>query len=183
MCFANRDPYHIVCPKYGNKSYDRFCTHCFANLFPDDPRTANIRTKSKELAVVAAVSQKFDDFLHDKTLWFALPGGCCPSKRRIDLWRLIDDTILAIEIDEDAHRYYDAEDEAARYNDLVMDWSGKYIFIRYNPDAFILGENKFDPPFQERMETLLNEIEHQIQRIERGDNTDLLEIHKLYYPA
>ena len=45
--------------------------------------------------------------------------------------------MLCIEVDENQHKYYIKEKEIERYNDLFMDFSGKYIFIRYNPDKYI----------------------------------------------
>ena len=44
--------------------------------------------------------------------------------------------MLCIEIDEDQHRSCIKEHEVARYDDLFMDFRGKYICIRYTPDKF-----------------------------------------------
>ena len=59
-----------------------------------------------------------------------LEGGCCETKRRIDLRMLINNTILSIEVDEHQHKKYIKYDENIRYENLFMDFSGKYIFIR-----------------------------------------------------
>jgi len=61
---------------------------------------------------------------------FLVSERCCPSKRRIDLRKLFGNTSLCIEFDEDQHKRYDKVDEMSRYNELFMDFSGKYIFIR-----------------------------------------------------
>jgi len=55
--------------------------------------------------------------------------------------------------------------------------SGKWIFIRFNPDNTFTC--KVD--LEDRIEVLLDEIETQIERIENEKNTELVEIHKLYY--
>ena len=44
--------------------------------------------------------------------------------------------MLCIEVDENQHKYYIKSDENNRYDDLFMDFSGKFIFIRYNPDKY-----------------------------------------------
>ena len=55
--------------------------------------------------------------------------------------------MLCIEIDENQHKYYIKSDEDNRYDDLFMDFSGKYIFIRYNTDKFIGKYKKSKKPF------------------------------------
>ena len=182
ICKSRREPYNTECRQVGNRKYNGFCTHCFSNIFPDDPKTANIRIKSKELKVVNYISTKYDGFIHDKPFYADLEGGCCGSKRRIDLRKLINNTMLCIEIDENQHKYYIKSDENNRYDDLFMDFSGKYIFIRYNPDKFIDKYNKCKNPFfNNRMEVLSMLIDKHCQRIKNEENDDLVEIHHLFY--
>ena len=90
--------------------------------------------------------------------------------------------MLSIEVDENQHEYYIKEREKNRYDDLFMDLSGKYIFIRYNPDKYIdkFGKSK-NPMFQTRMEVLEKSLNKHIKRVERGENTDLVEIHHLFF--
>lgn len=175
----------IYCPQQGNRNYDGFCTHCFANLFPCHPKTVTIRTKSKELKVVSHLVANDKAWICDKPLFVDLNGGCCPSKRRIDLRKLIGNTMLCVEIDEGQHKdriYVKEEKEGTRYNDLFMDFSGKYIFIRYNPDMYTDGSGKKkNPHFATRMAALEKELEAQLQRINEGKNSELLEIIHLFY--
>ena len=103
----------------------------------------NVRTKSKEIQVMTHTFSKFEGFKHEKPFYVDLEGGCCSTKRRIDLRKLVNNTMLCIEIDENQHKYYIKQDDQDRYNDLFMDFSGKYILIRYNPDKFI---DKYDKP-------------------------------------
>ena len=84
---------------------------------------------------------------------------------------------MAIETDEYAHQDYDAKDEEIRYDDLYMIHSGKWIFIRFNPDK--TQDCKVD--LEDRISVLLDEIETHIERIYREENTELVEIHYLYY--
>ena len=119
-----------------------------------------------------AINSEFEGFVHDKPLY---TGHCeCVHRRRIDHRKLIGNTILAIETDENKHNAYDTKDEEIRYDDLYMIHSGKWVFIRFNPD-------KKDVDMEDKLTTLINTIEHQIERIEHEENTELLEIVKLFY--
>jgi hypothetical protein len=94
-------------------------------------------------------------------------------RRRIDHRKLIDSTLLCIETDEFAHKGYDPKDEELRYDDLFMVHSGKWIFIRFNPDG------KGD--MADKLSRLIEEIHFQIMRIQHSENTELLEVIKLFY--
>ena len=60
--------------------------------------------------------------------------------------------------------------------------SGKFVFIRFNPDKYKNKDNKsVNPMLYTRLPILKQEIEKQIERIKNEENTELLEIHKLYY--
>jgi len=66
--------------------------------------------------------------------------------------------------------------------DLFNAFSGKWVYIRFNPDKFrtTAGVSK-NPTIATRLIELKTEIERQIQRIEAEENTDLLEIRYMYY--
>ena len=53
--------------------------------------------------------------------------------------------------------------------------SGKWIFIRFNPDTNV---SKTD--IHDKLDKLIETIKYSIDRIEREENTDLVEILKLY---
>jgi hypothetical protein len=88
---------------------------------------------------------------------------------------LICNTILAIETDEFGHRGYDQKDEEIRYDDLFMIHSGKWIFIRFNPDNNI---SKVD--IDDKLDKLIETMNDCISKIENNENTELVEIIKLY---
>ena len=120
-----------------------------------------------------AINSNFEGFVHDRPLY---TGNCdCSHRRRIDHRKLIDNTILAIETDEFGHKGYDKKDEEIRYDDLYMIYSGKWIFIRFNPDNNI---SKVD--IDDKLDKLIETINDCIERIENNENTELLEIYKLY---
>ena len=182
ICKAKGPPHNSGCRTRRNQRLDRFCSHCFANLFPDAPRTLAMRKKSKELQVVAHIAPTYDGFVHDRSRYVDLEGGCCSTKQRINVRKLINHTILCVEIDEDQHKRYLKQDEEHRYDDLVMDFSGKYMFIRYNPDPYKDADyEQRNPKFDTRMALLEQLINMLTRRINNELNTELVEIHHLCY--
>ena len=171
---------NVTCTVSGNKKYKYYCTFCYQHLFPDDEASKNIRIKTKENYVRDYLKEQFDGFIHDIKLW---TGNCdCSHRRRIDFRKLIGNTLLCIEVDENQHNRYAEKDEEIRYDDLYMIHGGKFVFIRFNPDSFInsLGTKK-NPYMKLRMESLKNEIYKQIDRITNEENKELLEIVYLFY--
>ena len=127
---------------------------------------------TKEMRVRNEINKHFEGFIHDVPLY---TGNCdCTHRRRIDHRKLIGATLLCIETDEFAHSGYDPKDEEIRYDDLYMIHSGKWVFIRFNPDGKGVD-------MEDKLATLVNKIQEQIERIEADMNKDLLEIIKLYY--
>ena len=159
--------------------YKGYCSPCFQHLFPNDPLSFQIRSKTKEIAVRDYINSIFTDFQHDLPLW---TGNCnCTHRRRIDHRKLIGNTLLCIETDEHQHRSYNKEDEEIRYDDLFMLHGGKFIYIRFNPDKFKKNGKSCNPMLYTRLPVLKEEIEKQMNRIENEENTELLEIIKLFY--
>ena len=131
---------NFECVLLANPKYKGYCTHCFANLFPNDPLTFQIRCKTKEIAVRDFINENFKGFTHDKALWI---DNCeCVHRRRIDHRCLINNTLLCIETDENQHKYYDKMDEYVRYSDLMMIHGGKFIFIRFNPPKVLSARSQ-----------------------------------------
>ena len=163
-----------------NKKYRNYCTECFKYNFPLDPLTFQINCKTKEIAVKKFLNANFKDFYHDR----AMPTGhcACTVRRRIDHRKLIGNTLLAIETDENQHKSYDQMDEETRYNDLFMAYSGKWIYIRFNPDKYKNSKGqKRNQSIATRLLRLKEEILKQIKRIENEENTELVERIYLYY--
>jgi hypothetical protein len=168
------------CVKSGNIKYKYYCTFCYQHLFPDNLETKNIRKKTKENYVRDFLKEIDSDFIHDIPLW---TGNCdCSHRRRIDFRKLIGNTLLCIEVDENQHKRYNKSDEEIRYDDLFMLHGGKFIFIRFNPDQFTnsVGTKK-NPYMKQRMEYLEKEINTQILRINNEENNELLEICYIFY--
>ena len=63
-----------------------------------------------------------------------------------------------------------------------MDFSGKYIFIRYNPDPYKDADGKQgNPKFDTRLALLEQLINMLTRRINNELNTELVEIHHICY--
>jgi len=158
----------------GKIQYDGYCATCIKRCFPADARSQVIYTHTKEIMVRNKINSNFEGFVHDKPLY---TGNCdCTHRRRIDHRKLIGNTMLATETDEFCHRGYDKTDEEIRYDDLYMIHSGKWIFIRFNPDSNV---SKVD--IDDKLDTLIETMKECIGRIERDENAELVEIIKLYY--
>ena len=172
----------IGCPfgHAGNPKYKNYCTECFRREFPNDPLTFGMRIKTKEVAVRDFINSHFAGFQHDITL---STNHCdCTVRRRIDHRKIIGNTLLAIETDENQHKSYDVMDEDTRYDDLYMAFSGKWIYIRFNPDMYITKDGKTkNPSLATRLAVLKDEIQQQMNRRERGENSELVERIYLYY--
>ena len=174
-----------MCTQLGNPRYRGYCTHCFAHLFPTDPLTFQIRCKTKETTVRDFLNARFPElgFIHDRPLY---TGGCdCTHRRRIDHRALIGSTLLCVETDEHQHRSYCSQDEEARYNDLFMVYTGKWVFIRFNPDSYIDGQGKRrNPTIATRLHRLAEVIEEAVAQIRHGSEiapSELVKITRLYY--
>ena len=165
----------------GSRQYDGHCARCFKRAFPADPRSARIYERTREArvrnAIVAraATDADFAGFVHDRPI---TTGHCdCTHRRRVDHHRLIGNTILAVETDEKAHRGYSARDEELRYHDLYMVHSGKWVYIRFNPDRTRTQKSGLE----QRVAALLQTIKEQVARIELEQNEELLEVIRLFY--
>jgi hypothetical protein len=160
--------------------YKNYCIECYRRNFPLDPLTFQIRSKTKEIAVRDYINANLEGFQHDKPL---STSHCeCNIRRRIDHRKLINNTLLVIETDENQHKSYDQMDEETRYDDLYMAFSGKWVYIRFNPDKYVSknGKNK-NPMISTRLPVLLDEIKKQIWRIQTEQNNELVERIYLFY--
>jgi hypothetical protein len=63
-----------------------------------------------------------------------------------------------------------------------MAYSGKWIYIRFNPDKYINKKGiRKNTMMTTRLDRLKQEIEKQIERIENDENPELIEHVYLYY--
>jgi predicted glycosyltransferase len=63
-----------------------------------------------------------------------------------------------------------------------MVYTGKWIFIRFNPDSYIDNKgNKKNTQLETRLKVLKDVIDEQIRKIEDEEKIEMIEIIKLYY--
>ncbi len=120
------------CDNYASRNYEKYCIHCYIQLFPDKPTARNYKTKEK--AVVDFVMSHFGNFtwISDKRV----SDGC--SRRRPDLLLDMGSHILIVEVDENQHTDYDCSCENKRLMEISRDIEHRpLIFIRFNPDRYI----------------------------------------------
>lgn len=173
----------LHCQTTGSKKYDGYCKRCFIYLFPLDSRTIACSKHTKELKVRTWLIENWNTlFIHDIPLW---SGDCsCSHRRRIDFRCIINNFLIAVEVDENQHkrkRYQ--EDEENRYNDLMMMHGGPMIFIRYNPDPFRLKNGKIRKvKDMYRKKKLVERIQYWISFAEQNEKVNwLLKEEKLYF--
>jgi hypothetical protein len=111
--------------QYGSKRYDGRCPRCHEHKFPDDPRLR------AEDTVKAYINANFKDFVHNHTM--PTEHCVCDHLRRIDHRCVVGNTLFCIETDEHYHRYYDPDDEDARYHDGMLPWGGKLCLSASTP--------------------------------------------------
>jgi hypothetical protein len=120
-----------------NSKYNGYCSYCYGNLYPDDPKVRN--NKTKERLVVDYIREEYPDYdwIFDKIV----DNGC--SNRRPDIFLDLGYQILIIEVDENQHRQYEDICENKRMMILSQDVNHRpIVFIRFNPDKYINEENK-----------------------------------------
>ena len=96
---------------------------------------------------------------------------------------------MAVEIDENQHKAsaYKTDKEKARYDDLFMDFSGRYIFLRINPDPYKVKSLsghlvRMDPPFEDRLELAVARLSDLIDGSKIVDpNAPLVKVHHLFF--
>ena len=93
---------------------------------------------------------------------------------------------MAIETDENQHKFYDEEIEEARKNDIMMVYTFPHIFIRFNPNTrYKLKDDSYkNPKFHTKLSELKKQINYYKNLIESNkifENENLLTEIYLYY--
>ena len=154
MCLSC-SPYHR-----GNIKYDGYCTECFTENFPDDPRAKLVYKNFYELMVrdYLTVILPGIKFLHNQALFTR--RDVCDYYRRVDLLCLYLNTYFIIEIDERQHKDRPSYYDSMRYYEIKSQLdNNKFIFIRFNPDNYISTDGiKMKTPIEERLSRLSQEV-------------------------
>jgi hypothetical protein len=168
---------------YKRSGFSKHCRTCFYYKYPTHQlsiKTNNYCSKERkvknELTLMALEDKDFDGFVHNKPM--IITDCDCTVGRRIDFRKQIGNTVLCIEVDENAHCGYDLKDNERRYNEIIFAYTCNYIFIRFNPDK----TRRDKSTLADRIPRLFIEIKKQIIRINNGENSELLETIYLFYP-
>lgn len=144
-----------------NTRFRGYCVACYTSLFPDDPLTFQTMYRSKQQATYQFVISCFDGFLHDSPIY--LFGD------RIDCRIVISDTMLCI---------VTSPSIATEPNSIM---SQKIIIIVFNPDKYIdLDGRSVNPMLYMRLPLLEDEIARQMERIIAHENTNQVEVVRLF---
>ena len=177
-----------------------YCFRCYCVLNPNAiiPR----QFKLKEHYVMDALKENYKDTLtmtFDKTI----EGGC--SKHRPDLFIDFGTHCLIIEIDENQHTNYICEQKRmiALYEDINSVTSStedssnigfrKVVFIRFNPDGYKEGSQKYKSPFEYtptgmiriNKEEMIRRIARLVEQIDAVNEEPIepLTIHYLFFTS
>jgi hypothetical protein len=127
-----------LCETKANPNYENYCLRCFMYTYPDKRIRKNYKTK--EQTVVDYVKNTFKNLtiITDKIN----PDGC--SKKRPDILIDLGYQIIIVEVDENQHKNYDCSCDNKRLMEISQDNGYRpIIFIRFNPDSYIVNCNKF----------------------------------------
>ena len=73
-----------------------------------------LRQKGPETKVRNFLNEQYEGFIHDHPIY---TGNCdCTHRRRIDHRKLVENTLLCVETDENSHKSYNKTDEKDRYD-------------------------------------------------------------------
>jgi uncharacterized protein YajQ (UPF0234 family) len=125
------------CSTIVKNKYKGYCLFCYIHLFPNENICKNYRTKEKAVCDYIKINFPQFNIINDKKI----KGGC--SNRRPDIYIELDNQIIIIEIDENQHNNYDCSCENKRLMEISRDVNYKsIIFIRFNPDDYIINNDK-----------------------------------------
>lgn len=113
-------------PKGANPKPTYLCTYCSPNS-----RLAHDTRESRTAAALSLRLPALTPICNRRVL-----GGC--SRRRPDLLYDATTHFVVVEVDEDQHRHYDRGCEHRRMIEIGQDCGMPTIFIRYNPDEWLM---------------------------------------------
>ena len=182
----------VLCEIRSDKKYKGYCFTCFIHMFPDEPNSRNYKTKEKYITDYIKEKISNVDWVVDRKVY----DGC--SRRRPDLYLDLGYQVLVVEIDENQHIDYDCSCENKRLMEISQDIGHRpLIFIRFNPDNYVSGENKITSCWsldgngictvkkskKKEWEERLTRLEYQIRYwLDPENKTDkTVEVVQLYY--
>ena len=179
------------CETSANPKYDKYCAYCYFNLFPDNSKCRNYKTKEKY--IVDAILETFPNF--SWTTDKKVQDGC--SKRRPDMFLDMGFQVIIVEIDENQHATYDTTCENKRLMELSQDVGHTpIVFIRFNPDDYVENDEKIkscwkaneqsgileiNPKKKKEWEERIKTLNKAIKYWTKNETTKTVEVVKLFY--
>ena len=170
--------------KMKKNKYADYCTSCFVELFPNDPKTAEARLPNKEIAARREVESEFPGrFIFGKRL--IIPNRdkkSSPDNYYPDMQAHFEICVFIIEIDENQHKAYDMEGEKIRIVEIYKAAGKNIVLLRFNPDKYIENREIKNPEIAFQHQVLIDKIREVIDKIESGYVfTEWLTEYKLFF--
>ena len=122
-----------LCLTRANKKFDMHCFYCFVNLFPDDKRVRNYKTKEKTVAEFIKRTYPHLNWIEDKIIKY----GC--SRRRPDLLLDIEYDTMAANIE------YDTMAANIEYDTMAANIENDTMVANIENDTMVANiENKME---------------------------------------
>lgn len=126
-----------LCYTKANPNYENYCCRCYIYTYPGRRIKKNYKTKEQTVVDYININFPYLTIITDKIN----PDGC--SKKRPDLLIDLGYQIIIVEIDEKQHKNYECICDNKRIMEISKDNSHRpIIFIRFNPDSYIINGNK-----------------------------------------
>lgn len=126
--------YSEFCDEKGYIKYDKYCKHCFINLFPTDSRFTNYIRKEK---LVYNFLKKYYCKRITKSFNQTIENGFL--KYRPDILINLSTHAIIVEIDENQHKNDDYSCENKRICTIISELGQiSCVFIRFNTDKYSL---------------------------------------------
>lgn len=128
------------------------CSYCVSIYGANNDYENKLYQRRKEFSVRSAIEKLFPE-----TFTFNKRIDNTTCVRRPDAHVKIGRTYICVEVDEFGHKgsYYEIDYEEKRYKDF-LEVDGSFVFIRYNPDDFVVDESDGISALLKKIEDVLN---------------------------
>jgi hypothetical protein len=144
--------------------YKGYCFKCYIDLFPDDKIVRLFKIKENLIMNFIKLNYSNEKCIFDKQLQNKLRPDCYINK---------DNYGIIIECDEHQHKKFSKDEENERMENIQTVINKPIVFIRFNPDNYLLNNKKIMSSFKLNKESNTLEV-----RNEKEWNNRLTELKK-----
>ena len=131
-----------ICPNCLNSqsllNYKKLCRMCFKEAYPDDPKSKSMRNYTYHEKLVKTYFETKDyQFIHNKKIHQDEGLELTTDHKisyRIDFRKLINNTMICVEIDEHSGHYKTKDADIKRMKYFKDNYNCKFIWLRFMPD-------------------------------------------------